>query len=495
MPLNPSDIKDLEIEKYCLSLIISYPDFVIDYGSILGEEDFTSDLNRVIFSVIKSKKFKGEQIDKNLLSSQVKGLGIDFDGIDPFDYIVYGLGSLSINASKAKDYFHSLKLVTARREIEQAGLKIARQMKSMSDASIDEILSAADQLYNGKISLMELGDEFPDIYESLEERIEFRGNNPLTEMGLMGPWPKVNELFGSLLRDGNITLIGARSGVGKTATGMYYLNWVADKYNVPILHLDCGEMSPDELQDRAISMLAEKPIPLHMIERGTWRQNEETTRMVRAAITRAKRIKHYYRDISGKSRDEIKALIKRFYFSKIGRGNKVLIHYDYLKPFDLSDLKNPEWKEMGHFVQEIKSLVKELSIPFWTSLQLNRYGITNNKTAANLDDSENTFSISDRIYQQVSHAFLLRQKLMEEQATEIGFGNTKMIPLKTRHLGEGFADVLNPVKMPDGSFKKNFIHLDISGFQIKELGDLASTASQIGQIKVDEEDDDDGVLI
>ena len=46
--------------------------------------------------------------------------------------------------------------------------------------------------------------------------IEGRGNSPLTEFGMMGPHPKVNEIYGSLLRPGNITVIVARSGVGKT---------------------------------------------------------------------------------------------------------------------------------------------------------------------------------------------------------------------------------------------------------------------------------------
>ncbi len=70
---------------------------------------------------------------------------------------------------------------------------------------------------------------------------------------------------------------------------------------------------------------------------------------------------------------------------------------------------------MGDFTQQLKNLItQEVPLPFWTSLQLNRLGITNNKKGSQVDDSENAFGISDRIFQQISHGFIMRQKVMDE---------------------------------------------------------------------------------
>ena len=74
------------------------------------------------------------------------------------------------------------------------------------------------RFFNSDINLYESRSDLPiNIYDELQDVIEERGNNPLTEFGFMGPHSRINELYGSLLRPGNITTIVARSGVGKTA--------------------------------------------------------------------------------------------------------------------------------------------------------------------------------------------------------------------------------------------------------------------------------------
>ena len=104
----------------------------------------------------------------------------------------------------------------------------------------------------------------------MEALVDERGNNPLTEFGMMGPHPKVNQIYGCLLRAGNITVIVARSGVGKTNFCMDYTTKVSLKYDVPILHFDNGEMSKEELIMRQCAALS--GVPMHLLESGKWRQ-------------------------------------------------------------------------------------------------------------------------------------------------------------------------------------------------------------------------------
>ena len=47
-------------------------------------------------------------------------------------------------------------------------------------------------------------------------------------------------MYGSLLRPGNITVIVARSGVGKTQFCIDFVTKTSEKYEVPILHFDNG---------------------------------------------------------------------------------------------------------------------------------------------------------------------------------------------------------------------------------------------------------------
>jgi hypothetical protein len=108
----------------------------------------------------------------------------------------------------------------------------------------------------------------------------------------------------------------------------------------------------------------------------------------------------------------------------------------------------------------------------FTSVQSNRTGITNNRTAANVIDDESTVSLSDRIIQFCSHMFILRNKTIDEiQEDGERFGTHKLINIKARHLGSDIAGAFEPVLVGD-TLRKNFINLEFKNFNITEKGDL-----------------------
>ena len=68
---------------------------------------------------------------------------------------------------------------------------------------------------------------------------------------------------------------------------------------------------------------------------------------------------------------------------------------------------------------------------------------------------------------------MLRRKIPDEIHEEGNrFGTHKLINLKARHLGKDALRAINPVEMPDGSNKNNFINLEIENFKVTERGDL-----------------------
>ena len=168
-----------------------------------------------------------------------------------------------------------LKKYSIRREILESCEDISKKMKAIKpESSYRDIVETADHIYNSKINLFEIGNDVPEnIYDDMEALIEERGNNPIEEFGMMGPHEKVNDIYGSLLRPGNITVIVARSGVGKTQYCMDYATKVALKYGVPVLHFDNGEMSKEELMMRQCA--AHSGVPMHLLESGKWRCKDE----------------------------------------------------------------------------------------------------------------------------------------------------------------------------------------------------------------------------
>lgn len=481
-----------ELEQHLLSGLVKYPEAYPLIASFITEKDFFSNnsiVHKTIFCVLRQSLEAGEILDEVLLSQRVQSLGMSFeDNINISDYIK-ALSMRQISKDGVVKTAKELKKITVRREIHDASIDVAKSMKNISaGSSYDEIVSAADKIYNEKINLYEIGSENPEnIFEGMEDFIEERGNNPIDEFGLMGPHERVNELYGSLLRPGNITVVVARAGVGKTQFCMDFCTKVSERNNnVPILHFDNGEMSKEELIIRQCAALS--GVPMHLLETGRWRQaGEEVIDKVRKTWKKIKNFKFYYYNVAGHSVESMINIIRRFYFSEVGRGNQMIFSFDYIKTSYERQNGVSSWESVGRMVDKFKQLIqKELcfnggpAVSMLTSVQSNRLGITNNRNSENVVDDESIVSLSDQITQFCSHLFLLRQKTMDEiQSEPEDFGTHKLICLKYRWLGKDVHRALQPVEMPDGTKRKNYINLHMENFNIQEKGDLQDLVDNI----------------
>jgi replicative DNA helicase len=478
-------IYSYEIEKQVLAAFLQKPNVFVNYLNVLSEKDFydkTSLLHKTLFLILKKSLEKNESVDEIVISQRIKDLGIKFEeDINVVDYIRALLMRKIHSDDKIETSIKELKKYSVRRELFSTGKKLSDIMKNMdSDVPYLEIIESADQLYNQKINLFEVGDDTPrNIYEEMESFIEERGNNPVDEFGMMGPHEKVNNIYGSLLRPGNITVIVARSGVGKTQFCMDYATKVALKYDVPVLHFDNGEMSKEELIIRQCAALS--GVASHLLESGKWRQaGQDVVNKVRSVWAKIKTLKFYYYNVGGMDVDSMINTLKRFYYSQVGRGNKMIFSFDYIKTSsDKQSGNKSEWQMVGEMVDKFKKCIqKEILedglpvVPMITSVQSNRSGITNNRNAQNIVDDESIVSLSDRITQFCSHMFILRQKTTDEINDDgSSFGTHKLINVKSRHLGKDIAGACEPVQVGD-ALRRNFINLHFRNFNITECGDL-----------------------
>lgn len=496
-------IYNLELEKQLLAALIKEPESYSEISNFISARDFFSEdsnLHSTIFTIIKQSIDAGEQLDEIIVAQRVSNLGLSFeDRVNPSDYI-RSLALRKVPKGNLIKTAKELKKFTMRREIFESAQEIAKQMKSLApEAGYTEIIEKADAAYNSKINLYEMGDDVPEnIYDEMEALIEERGNNPIHEFGMMGPHEKINQIYGSLLRPGNITVIVARSGVGKTQWCMDYSTKVAIKYDVPVLHFDNGEMSKEELIMRQCAAIT--GVPMHLLETGDWRRaGESVVEKVRSAWPKIKNMKFYYYNVGGMDVDSMIKTLKRFYFSKVGRGNRMIFSFDYIKTTSESSGGKNEWQIVGEMVDKFKKCIqKEILhegnpiIPMITSVQSNRSGITNNRQSQNIVDDESIVSLSDRITQFCSHMFILRNKTVDEIEQEgRNFGTHKLINVKARHLGKDIAGAVEPVRIGD-TLRKNFINLEFKNFCISERGDLRDIARVAeGRFELDENDNDD----
>lgn len=283
-----------------------------------------------------------------------------------------------------------------------------------------------------------------------------------------------------------------------------FLLKVSYENQITILHFDNGEMSEEELVFRMVSAVS--GVPIHLLESGKWRTHgykdftaKEVVDKVRGVWNKMKNIKILYQNVAGMSAEEMVSLMKRIYYSEVGRGNKMIFSFDYIKT-DFSNLgKGSDWAFVGKLIHAFKQTISrelkfdgEPCVAMVTSVQTNRSGIVNGKTSDEVTDNESVIGLSDNIIQFVSHLFLLRKKTLDELVTEgEHFGTHKLICLAARHLGEDVFGHLNPVEMPDDSKKNNFINLEFDNFNVTDKGDLRDIVAYMNHEDVQVKQTDD----
>lgn len=487
--MSQKKLYSLPLEQQLLAGLLQFPHKFHEVTQFLSQDDFgdPARVNPTIFRIIGIIISEGGTPDHVLVAKRLSDLGIKFDGdFNTFDYL-QSLKMRQVSEGGIDGVAKAIKKMSIRRDIITSSRKIEKAMTELDDSvSFDEIVSTADSIYNTQLDPYFNESRKPqNIFENMEEIVELRAQNPITEIGPMIPdFPRVNGMLGSLFRAGNITVLASRFGVGKTTLALDLASKVAASYNLPILHCDNNEMSMEELQFRMAAWLSD--VPLHMIENGSWRKNKDTERKVREAWKKTKNYKLFYYNVGNLHYSEITNLVRRWYHSNVGRGNKMIWSFDYIKLISVDGEKD-FWIGITKMLDSFKSLIQreivyenKPQISQLSSVQLNRKGVSRGKNSVDVNDTEESIGLSDGIGQICSHLLLLRKKTLDEMIVDgQNWGTHKLIPMKYRHLGEDRRRLQDPIKMPDGKLRDNFINLEIDNFKVKEKGDLLDICNSL----------------
>lgn len=245
--------------------------------------------------------------------------------------------------------------------------------------------------------------------------------------------------------------------------------------NTKALILDT-EMSTLDTQMRLVASISS--VPLWYIETGNWRKNPEMIQKVREAWPKVKNMTHYHYHVSNKSIDEISSIIRRWYYTKVGRGNQALIAYDYIKL--TGEKVGQNWAEhqaIGDKIDKLKRISEEIKCPVITAMQLNRTGENFNRNSSQVTDDSSAISLSDRMQWFASFVGIFRRKTQDEiQVDGEQFGTHKLIAIKTRFQGRegtGHHDLVRRrVGQSEFKYFNNYINFDVGNFNVEERGTL-----------------------
>lgn len=328
------------------------------YINSLETQDFYSKTNKAIFSLMKELNDKDETVD--LLTVKELGVTKKFNGIklletmtDMTDKLVY--------AGNIDKYIKILKNLSVKRKIFNTAKKVCEEISEV-DPNKDEIEVKNEVVQkflniktNKKNSNAEMKDVMIETLKDIDDKYQKRD-----DYSLRTGYLDLDKIIEGL-HEQELTLLGARPGVGKTAFSLQMAEHIAKK-GIYVYFVSL-EMSRKQLGNRIIAREAE--IDSHVLRMG-WLTEENFAKINEVAGNVAD-IKMCI-DSESTTIQDIEDKANELKQEK----NLGLMVIDYLQLLKSRNKFTNREQEVADISRRLKLLSKELDIPVVALCQLNR---------------------------------------------------------------------------------------------------------------------------
>ena len=355
--------QDLEAESSVLSAMMISAEALQECLIGLTPDDFFHPSNRIVFMAMREMFDKNLPIDAISLADQLRTQG-DLDRIGGRSFLL-GLGNNSLALVGWRRHIEMLHRDTTLRKMIQASAQISA-LAFDAPEDTKEVVDRAEKLLldvtnrDVRQSEQTLEEIMGELYEELEEQ-SMSGEKTL---GVQTGFPKIDEcLLG--LRPGQMIVLGARPGVGKTSFALNLATNAA--YHGASVAFFSLEMSKAEIAQRLLA--AEARIGLQEIRSARIRDDQWP--QILEAVNQLSQLDIVIDDTPGTTVTEVRAKARRML-----RGKKLgVVILDYLQlvsPPQGGHRADSRATEVGEMSRGIKIMAKDLEVPVVALSQLNR---------------------------------------------------------------------------------------------------------------------------
>lgn len=357
---------DLEAERSVLAACLYSNDAADEVCLALDENSFYKNQNKIVFEAIFSLVKEG--ITPDMISIIDKLRATNKLGLIGDDVYVNDIASDTSCLTNWHRHLEIVKRMAAQRNLIRAAAKI-RALGFNAPETVTELVGMAEkELF--QVTEKQVNTSFnniTDIANEVTSELHAIAERKGELLGVPTGFTDLDKLFYGL-RGGDLVVLAARPGVGKTSFALNMATATAKKgTNVAFFSL---EMSGSQIMTRVFC--SETRIPLTKFRSGNLTEADwaEINRYTQSISD----LKLYIDDTPGLNIIEARAKARRQFRKLKETGEKGLIIIDYLQ------LMNPAIPrrdgnravEVGEISRGLKVLAKELDVPIIALSQLNR---------------------------------------------------------------------------------------------------------------------------
>ena len=359
MPENPRSLPcALEAEQSVLGAILIDPNCFSDLTDIIRREDFYLEEHGEIFDAMYDLFAKNREIDLVTLIDTLVSRGV-YNEEESKKYIKI-IAETVPSASNVLDYAQIVKDKSLLRSLIAASDEI-RDMAFSAQGDVKDIIDSAEQ----KVFSIAQGSEvrgFVHIREAISRtyaRLDLLAKDKSAASGTPTGYSSLDRTLVGL-GEGDLVLVGARPGMGKTSFAMNIAANIAksSKKNVCVFSL---EMSAEQLASRMLS--SEALVDSYAIRSGEL--SPDQYKKLADAAAELSGCPILIDDTTGLTVTRMKARLRRV-------KNLGLVVVDYLQLMQSERKTDSRVLEVGDISRGLKLLAKDLKVPVLCCAQLSR---------------------------------------------------------------------------------------------------------------------------
>ncbi|OGF46213.1 MAG: replicative DNA helicase [Candidatus Firestonebacteria bacterium RIFOXYC2_FULL_39_67] len=353
--------QNIEAEKSVIGSMLIEPEALQKVVELLKEDSFYRDSHRKIFSAVMRLFDNNQPVDLITVAEELKKNN-ELDRVGGAEYIAELINTVP-TAANVEYYAGIVKEKSALRDlinISTAIITDAYNENSVADTLLDK---AEHQIFSISEKRIRPGFlKMKDLVHASIQKIEELSYKQVLVTGVPTGFEKLDEMTTGL-HGGELIVIAARPGMGKTSLCLSIALNASIRYKIPVAIFSL-EMAADQIVLRMLS--AEARVSMHRLRSGKTYDNEWPN--ITMAASHLAEAPIYIDDSSSISALEIKAKCRRLKADKdIG-----LIVVDYLQLMESTRGTENRVQEVSQVTRSLKGLAKEMGVPVIVASQLSR---------------------------------------------------------------------------------------------------------------------------
>lgn len=359
---SPVALQDVASERAVLGCILMDNSVLSNVQEVVTAEDFSVPAHGDIFRAIVAIDQRSEKVDPLTVAEQLKVDG-KLASVGGPGYVAQ-LDQAVPFAQNAVEYAKIIKNQSTRRLLASAGREIL-DLATQETGDVGELLDEAERKVFQIAEKRRAGDLRP-MSDLMEEALSLLDKMKQNGGGVTGVASGFIDLDNQLtgFHGGELIILAARPGIGKTSLAMNFALHVAGKENLPVAVFSL-EMPAVQLLTRLLATHAR--VDMKKLRGGRLSPADEER--ISESANELFRAKFYIDDSGGLSSFDLRAKARRL-VQKEGKLGMIVI--DYLQLMHQKGKVESRQLEISEISRALKQLAKELDVPIIALSQLNR---------------------------------------------------------------------------------------------------------------------------